>query len=99
MNGHVGPVTSVIFDNNSSNTVYSGGWDHSVRMWDVEQQVNVTTKNCEKVVLDIAQSNQSKMIATGHGDKVIRIWDPRADGKYIVTGLHIDTKYLATDYN
>ncbi|KAG2184954.1 hypothetical protein INT43_000867 [Umbelopsis isabellina] len=84
LNGHVGPVTSVIFDNNNSNTVYSGGWDHSVRMWDVEQQVNVTTKNCEKVVLDIAQSNQSKMIATGHGDKVIRIWDPRTDDSVAV---------------
>jgi ribosome biogenesis protein len=44
LNGHVGPVTSVIFDNKDSNIVYTGGWDHSIRSWDVEQQVNVTTK-------------------------------------------------------
>ncbi|CAO3657977.1 unnamed protein product [Umbelopsis ramanniana] len=85
LNGHVGPVTSVIFDNKDSNIVYTGGWDHSIRSWDVEQQVNVTTKNCEKVVLDIAQSNQSKMVATGHGDKIIRIWDPRADDAIAVS--------------
>ncbi|GAB5593834.1 ribosome bioproteinsis protein ytm1 [Umbelopsis nana] len=85
LNGHVGPVTSVTFDLSDSNTVYTGGWDHSIRIWDVEQQVNVTTKNCEKVVLDIAQSHQSKMVATGHGDKVIRIWDPRADDSVAVS--------------
>ncbi|KAI8575857.1 hypothetical protein K450DRAFT_259882 [Umbelopsis ramanniana AG] len=85
LNGHVGPVTSVIFDNKDSNIVYTGGWDHSIRSWDVEQQVNVTTKNCEKVVLDVAQSNQSKMVATGHGDKIIRIWDPRADDAIAVS--------------
>ncbi|KAG2181779.1 hypothetical protein INT44_008594 [Umbelopsis vinacea] len=85
LNGHVGPITSVIFDNKDSNIVYTGGWDHSIRSWDVEQQVNVTTKNCEKVVLDVAQSNQSKMVATGHGDKIIRIWDPRADDAIAVS--------------
>ncbi|KAH8548870.1 WD40-repeat-containing domain protein [Umbelopsis sp. PMI_123] len=46
LNGHVGPVTSVTFDNKDSNVVYTGGWDHSIRSWDVEQQINVTTKVC-----------------------------------------------------
>ncbi|KAI8328578.1 WD40-repeat-containing domain protein [Chlamydoabsidia padenii] len=44
LNGHVGAVNAVDFDSVDTNTVYSGGWDHSIRSWDIEQQVNVTTK-------------------------------------------------------
>lgn len=35
------------------------------------------------------------MVATGHGDKVIRIWDPRADGKPVV---HLNTFHDALPY-
>ncbi|KAL0075910.1 WD40-repeat-containing domain protein [Phycomyces blakesleeanus] len=44
LEGHVGSVNSVVFDGNDSNIVYSAGWDHSIRSWDVEQQVNLVTK-------------------------------------------------------
>ncbi|KAI7868222.1 WD40-repeat-containing domain protein [Spinellus fusiger] len=44
LEGHVGSVNSVVFDGNNSNTVYTAGWDHSIRTWDVEQQVNLVTK-------------------------------------------------------
>ncbi|KAI9306896.1 WD40-repeat-containing domain protein [Cunninghamella echinulata] len=44
LNGHVGAVNAVVFDDKDSNTVYSGGWDHSIRSWDIEQQVNTVTK-------------------------------------------------------
>ncbi|KAI8989357.1 WD40-repeat-containing domain protein [Pilobolus umbonatus] len=80
LEGHVGGVNSVKFDGLNSNNVYTGGWDHSIRTWDIEQQVNISTKNCEKVVLDIDYSAHSKLLATGHTDKLIRLWDPRSDG-------------------
>ncbi|KAI8339292.1 WD40-repeat-containing domain protein [Blakeslea trispora] len=44
LEGHVGGVNAVVFDSTDSNVVYTGGWDHSIRSWDVEQQVNLTTK-------------------------------------------------------
>ncbi len=44
MNGHVGPVSSVTFDHKDSNKLYSGGWDHSIRIWDVEARTNIDTK-------------------------------------------------------
>jgi ribosome biogenesis protein YTM1 len=44
LNGHVGAVHAVDFDAADGNIVYSGGWDHSIRSWDIEQQVNTTTK-------------------------------------------------------
>lgn len=83
----MGGVNSVVFDKKDSNVVYTGGWDHSIRSWDVEQQVNTTTKICEKVVLDVDYSSHSKLLATGHADNVIRLWDPRTEGKYWLSML------------
>ncbi|KAI9260604.1 WD40-repeat-containing domain protein [Phascolomyces articulosus] len=44
LEGHVGAVNAVAFDNGESSVVYSGGWDHSIRSWNVEHQVNLVTK-------------------------------------------------------
>lgn len=43
---HTGSVSAVVFSPTSADTLYSGGWDHSVRVWDIENHVNVTTKVC-----------------------------------------------------
>ncbi|CAG8502747.1 18261_t:CDS:10 [Acaulospora morrowiae] len=79
MHGHVGPVSSVIFDTKNHNKLYSGGWDHSLRIWDIEARTNVDTKNCDKSVLDIAYSDKSGLIASGHSDHIVRLWDPRSE--------------------
>ncbi|KAI9490380.1 WD40-repeat-containing domain protein [Zychaea mexicana] len=79
LEGHVGAVNAVVFDDSDSSVVYSGGWDHSIRSWNIEQQVNLVTKNCEKVVLDVDYSSRSRLIATGHADNVLRLWDPRSE--------------------
>ncbi|KAI8079998.1 WD40-repeat-containing domain protein [Halteromyces radiatus] len=44
LSGHVGPVNAIDYDTADGNVIYSGGWDHSIRSWDVEQQVNTMTK-------------------------------------------------------
>ncbi|KAG2218102.1 hypothetical protein INT45_000025 [Circinella minor] len=79
LEGHVGAVNAISFDDNDSSIVYTGGWDHSIRSWNIEQQVNLVTKNCEKVVLDVDYSSRSKLIATGHTDSILRLWDPRSE--------------------
>ncbi|CAG8525155.1 39128_t:CDS:2 [Gigaspora margarita] len=79
---HVGPISSVMFDKNDSNKMYSGGWDHSIRVWDVETRTNIDTKICDKTVLGIACSDN--LIASGHSDKLVRIWDPRAEDTAMV---------------
>ncbi|CAO3703284.1 unnamed protein product [Rhizopus stolonifer] len=79
LEGHVGGVNTVGFNSLDSNIVYTGGWDHSIRSWDVEQQINLSTKNCEKVVLDLDYSSHSKLLATGHTDNTVRLWDLKAD--------------------
>ena len=44
MNGHIGSVSSVTFDGKDDNKLYSGGWDHSIRIWDVEARTNIDVK-------------------------------------------------------
>ncbi|KAJ2000437.1 ribosome biogenesis protein ytm1 [Coemansia thaxteri] len=84
LNGHVGPVTSVCFNADQESQVFSGGWDHSVRTWDVASGVNVATSLCDKVVLDIDYSMHSRLIATGHADQSVRLWDPRSEDSTVV---------------
>lgn len=84
LRGHVGAVTSVGFNGNNEAHVFSGGWDHSVRTWDVAAGVNVATRLCDKVVLDLDHSPHSHLIATGHADRSVRLWDPRSEDSSVV---------------
>ncbi|KAJ2516908.1 ribosome biogenesis protein ytm1 [Coemansia sp. RSA 2049] len=84
LSGHVGPVTGVCFNGDQESQIFSGGWDHSVRTWDVASGVNVTTSLCDKVVLDVAYSTQSRLVATGHADRAVRLWDPRSQDSTVV---------------
>ncbi|KAI9313705.1 WD40-repeat-containing domain protein [Dichotomocladium elegans] len=97
LEGHVGAVNAVTFDKTDSNVVYTGGWDHSIRSWDVEQQVNLVTKNCEKVVLDVDYSSLSRLIASGHTDNTLRLWDPRSeDGINVKLALRGHTGWISS---
>jgi ribosome biogenesis protein YTM1 len=84
MDGHIGAVSSVTFDSKDNNKLYSGGWDHSIRIWDVESRTNIDIKNCDKVVYGISYSDKSGLIASGHSDRVVRLWDPRAEDVAVV---------------
>ncbi|KAI9205525.1 WD40-repeat-containing domain protein [Polychytrium aggregatum] len=79
LEGHQGAVSSVVFHQETgSQILYSGGWDHSVRLWDVSVGSNISTMNCERVITSIDHSAQSELLVTGHADPLIRLWDPRS---------------------
>jgi ribosome biogenesis protein len=64
------------------NTLISGSWDHSIKSWDVERQECVVTLNGSKVVACLDTSYHSEgIVATGHPDCNIRLWDVRTNGK------------------
>ncbi|KAJ3281954.1 WD repeat-containing protein 12 [Blyttiomyces sp. JEL0837] len=92
LEAHVGAVTCVNFgkDEKSAGLVFSGGYDHSVRVWDVESSNNTYTMGCEKVVLDLDYSPHSGLIASGHSDNVVRLWDPR-DQKGLVVKMKLSS--------
>ncbi|KAJ2618015.1 ribosome biogenesis protein ytm1 [Coemansia sp. RSA 1365] len=85
LSGHVGAVSSVCFDASHEEQVFSGGWDHSLRTWDVASGVNVATSLCDAVVLGLAHSPVSRLVATGNADRCVRLWDPRASDGSVVS--------------
>ncbi|KAI9353365.1 WD40-repeat-containing domain protein [Zopfochytrium polystomum] len=88
--GHVGAVSSVAFSKTAGadERLYSGGWDHSVRIWDTENTSILHSMSCEQVVLALDHSSQNSLIATGHSDSAVRLWDPR-DQKGLVVKLKL----------
>lgn len=77
--GHTDNVSCVSWDH-SNKVLFSGGWDHTVRAWDVEQQVSTATWTCNKVVTSLCNQPGGQMMATGHPDNCVRLWDARAGG-------------------
>lgn len=92
LEGHVGSVSAIEFSKlpGGNTTLYSGGFDHSVRVWDIESNSNVHAMNCEKVILCLDHSSQNGLIATGHADSIVRLWDPR-DQKGLVVKLKLSS--------
>ena len=59
-------------------TLYSGGWDHSVRRWDVQTGINTETYNGSKAVASVAAPAAAPaIVAFGGSDKALRLWDSR----------------------
>jgi ribosome biogenesis protein YTM1 len=88
--GHVHCVSAVAWP--QPETVYSGGWDHSVRRYDVETRTNTDTYNGSKAVYAVAApaDGSSSVVAFGGSDRVLRVWDTRG-----VTGEGLAVKAYA----
>ncbi|KAJ1973385.1 ribosome biogenesis protein ytm1 [Dimargaris xerosporica] len=82
--GHQGGINAVTYHPTDAKFMYSGGWDYALRAWDVEYRVNVTTKPGDRMILDMAYSPLSSLIATGNADRLIRLWDPRSSENALV---------------
>ncbi|GMH32242.1 hypothetical protein BSKO_00076 [Bryopsis sp. KO-2023] len=75
LEGHTGAVSAVKWE--EEETIITGGWDHTVRRWDVETGANIDTHNGRKVVHSISPCQGSSLIAFVGADPALRIWDPR----------------------
>lgn len=62
----------------SDSTLYSGGWDHCVRQWDVTTGVNVKTMTGQKVINDMAFGKPVGLLLTADADGYVRGWDSRS---------------------
>ncbi|KAI8048537.1 WD40-repeat-containing domain protein [Syncephalis plumigaleata] len=90
--GHTGPVTTLAVPNNATNEViYSAGWDHTLRIWDITSTVCTQQINCGKSVNDIDFSSLARLLATSHSDGLVRVWDPRTS-ETTTAKLNLTTK-------
>ena len=78
---HSNNISGISWGYESSNTLITSSWDHSIKSWDVETQNNVLTLNGAKVATCLGRCHNSDVVATGHPDCAIRLWDMRSSSK------------------
>ena len=86
---HTSKVSGITFGNyekvqaSSASTfipkqLITGSWDHSIKVWDIERQDNISTINGQRVITCFDTSyHTSGVVVSGHPDCTIRLWDTR----------------------
>jgi ribosome biogenesis protein YTM1 len=86
---HSSKVSGISFGNfekqsgsssSSQRQLITGSWDHSLKVWDIERQDCLLTLNGSRVISCLDTSYHSAgIVATGHPDCMVRLWDVRTD--------------------
>ncbi len=75
---HTSRDTQLTHPDAHPHTAFTASWDHAVKVWDLERQDCVQTLNGSKVVTSLAASPSSgRLLAAGHPDGRVRLWDLR----------------------
>ncbi|KAI9592032.1 WD40-repeat-containing domain protein [Syncephalis fuscata] len=90
--GHTGPVTTIVAGSSSSSLLYSAGWDHTLRTWDITANMCTQQINCGKSVNTMDYSGAAQLLATGHSDGLVRVWDARISNTSATAKLNLTTK-------
>ncbi|XP_065885840.1 ribosome biogenesis protein WDR12 homolog isoform X2 [Dysidea avara] len=80
--GHTQPVRTVVWPHEGE--LFTAGYDHSIRIWDLESNTTTDTLQGNKVFLDISYSEHNHLIASASTDGHVRLWDPRQQGGAMV---------------
>ncbi|MBX3744045.1 MAG: serine/threonine protein kinase [Verrucomicrobiae bacterium] len=79
---HTGVVSALTF-HPTRPVVATGSWDHSIRLWDIEnRRLLATLQGSRNEVWAVAFSPDGAMVASGAKDGEVRLWpveEPRAD--------------------
>ncbi|CAN0462132.1 unnamed protein product, partial [Ectocarpus sp. 12 AP-2014] len=90
-----GPQTTAVVV--PSSTLYSASLDRAVKTWDAERQDCLHTLNAPKAVTCLGCSDSGRMLATGHPDARVRIWDTRTQGETLTRASLSSHKQWVTD--
>ena len=75
LRGHQGSVPALCWP--TAALVYSGGWDGTVREWQVEVETTSATLAGQAAVLSLDVALGPALTASAHTDHALRIWDAR----------------------
>ncbi|MBP5977907.1 hypothetical protein HW132_35740 [Brasilonema sp. CT11] len=73
--GHKGVINAIYFSEQGSRMV-TGSWDGGIRLWDVESALTLSQAKTSSPVLGMTRP--APVVASGHSDYAIRLWDSRA---------------------
>ena len=93
LNGHTQGVTVVKWIN--KNEIISGSYDNTIRCWDTNTMENKQTMTGNKVIISMDYNKKNELIATGHEDNGIRIWDLRTDAKVVTKQLKSHSGWIS----
>ena len=79
--GHDQDIYSLDFARNGRH-IASGSGDRTVRVWDIEQGIEILTLSIEDGVTTVAMSPDGTYVAAGSLDKSVRVWDTRGGHLY-----------------
>lgn len=79
MSGHREAISGVQWIDD--NTILTGSWDHTLRVWDLESKAINNEINGNKSFFDISYSYVKKLVITSSADRNIRLYDLRSNGK------------------
>jgi ribosome biogenesis protein len=75
-------------------TLITASWDHSIKVWDIERQDCLLTLNGQRVVTCLDTSYYTAgIVATGHPDCTVRLWDVRTSEKSPSSLVTADTTF------
>lgn len=80
---HSGIVSGLEYHNNQ---LFSCGFDHSLRLWDLESASNISTINAQVPFSSLKLSKDS-LILSGHSDNLIRLWDSRSNSNFLIYNI------------
>lgn len=95
LSGHSGAVSALCWP--EAGTLYSGGWDHTLRAWDVETGACARHLNDggSKAVFSLDCRAGAPLLAFCGAERAVRVWDTRADSTVAQTALASHAGWVA----
>jgi len=75
---HASNISGICWgEHGDGKNIITSSWDHSLKVWDTERLDCILALNGSRVVSALGRCSNSDIVATGHPDCTLRLWDMR----------------------